>query len=199
EPRTSGSNPYTVEVWTKNVGAPWTQITDQSQWAWIPAMTRVWTTWSGSPAPASWAFEVAIPKSAAGLSSGLDFGSDIEMWYTLFVQIDALVLAQYHWPRGRPDVLLPGGTNMPDPDTTWTKFATGSSASCVADVALASTQIGTTNSPPSQIQFTQPPSANAVTNTFFARPTNVRPPLSGQIPPNTISARFFVANWGSQP
>ena len=124
------------------------------------------------------------------------------MWYTFFVMNDLGQVTQYHWPWGRPDI-VGAGTNMPDPasNSGWGVFTLGSSGlGCGGDVALVPAEIGTTNQPSSsQIKFTTPPLPNTLVNTFYARPSNIRPVGSADILSNQLNARFYIANWGSLP
>lgn len=203
------TEPYTVQMLLHN-GTIY-QAVPPSSAPWLASMARIWTQWDGEPYSAWWAFQVVIPKSAAGLSDGLNIDTTFDMWYTFFVTLEGPV-AQYHWPReryidldndGSPDGdILEDGGNIPDPTNApfWGEFTLGTAPegqTCAGDVALASNQIGTTNSPSSKIEYTQPPSSNTKSNTFFARPKNIRELGSQSILPGEITAKFYLANWGS--
>ncbi|MFL5404001.1 MAG: hypothetical protein ACJ8BF_14440 [Gemmatimonadales bacterium] len=175
---------------------------------WVKEKTRVWTRWPGGPGTtASWTFQTVVPKNALGLSSGLDFDDTFEMWYVYVVDMGAAGVAQYQDPD-RGVVIGTTGANLPNPwiSTDWHQFSLGippPGMTCAGDVSLTSMQIGTTNPIASKILFTPPGNPDArslssISNTFFARPTNERPSGSASIGTGAISARFYLANWGTQ-
>jgi len=49
----------------------------------------------------------------------------------------------------------------------------------------------------SKIQFST--SGSPPTNTFFVRPTNISSDPARPVPTDSVNARFWIANWGSQP
>jgi hypothetical protein len=175
---------------------------------WIKAKSRVWTKWPGGTGnKASWAFQTVVPKNALGLASGLDFGNPFEMWYALVVDGGSAGVAQYQLPD-RGVVISPAGANLPNPwvTTDWHPFSLGvapAGMTCEGQVSLSSDQIGTTNPIVSKISFTPPgsdPNArtpNTTTNTFFVRPKNEQ--SAAAISQGTLHARFYLANWGTQP
>jgi hypothetical protein len=172
--------------------------------SWATATARVWTSMDGSNA--WWAFQLRIPTTATAspdFSGGLNLAEPFEMWYTYVVFSEGGTLNQYHWPRSRRTPIdFVTGAGVPDPSssTDWGQFSRGpASPSCSGDVSLASTQVGTTNAPKSKIKFTDPAlGANTFDNTFFARPRNRRPLNGESIDGGSITATFYIANWGSQ-
>src|SRR5439155_8047083 len=66
-----------------------------------------------------------------------------------------------------------------------------------ADIAIAThSDIGTKNTPDSKILFSV--SGTSPDNLFVLRPTNITSP-SRSVPKDSVNARFWIANWGSQP
>jgi hypothetical protein len=190
----------------------WTMVSLAAQ-HWAKKFTRVWTKTSGT-GDASWAFQMVIPtKSGGDLSKGVDISDPFDMWYTYFVFTPTGVQVQYHWPRTRVrdrdgDGILDGDitsdpSSLPDPASAadWGKFTIGpATAACVGDVALTAGNIGTDSpsGPSSEIKWADPgpgPTPLPTTpNTFVARPTNRG---TATINLGTISADFYLANWGT--
>lgn len=193
----NATDDYTVQVLesVKNGGtwSPFTLLSPTPTWV-QNMLTRVWTNWNGSNPPAWWAVQAVVPKNTDP-DLGLDLGDDFDMWYTFFVVLNPIV-AQYHWPDGRPDITALGG-NIPDPANTshWARFAlntTTDGSTCTGDVTIASHQIGTNNptTPSSEILIYDP-------NEFVARPENLR--TAASLDAHDIQADFYLANWGTQP
>jgi hypothetical protein len=174
-------------------GSSWASIGDPS---WVTQNTRVWLTTSPSP---TWAIQTVVPiQTSGGLTNpnGPQLSDTFGLWY--FAQVTTSAgFVPYEWKPGSaattPGNILTG--NFPDP-ATWDSFHLSSGAGDAAcpntGVALQWSDIGTTNSPSSNIRFSN---VNPrPTNTFFARPRNY---TGGQINAGQISARFRIANWGS--
>jgi hypothetical protein len=213
---------YAVKVWkadattglTMTLGTPFfASGSTTPPPSWITTTTRVWMQ---SPTGESWAFQTTIPTNGTdlNLSDGLDIGTDFKMWYQFSVETPAsLVPVPYTWPwdlvsTSPSFIMKPDGTGGPllSRWADFTSSATPPAGTCVGELTIAShSNIGTTNSPPGNIQVSLPPDPLPVPanfgqllprNTFFVRPTNN---TGGQIASGQITARFWIANWGSQP
>ena len=182
---------------------------------WITKPTRLWVA---SGAGESWAFQTVIPTAGTSpnLTDGLNIGTDFKMWYQLTVRLTndvSIPPAVYAWPRdpALPKISSVDGVGGPWV-TAWWNFTLATApapGTCIGDLTIASNDdIGTTNTDPSKIEYTLPtkplttlPTGTAFDdivprNTFFLRPTNN---TTGTIPNGDVTARFWVANWGSQP
>jgi outer membrane protein with beta-barrel domain len=190
--------------------------------AWASGTTRRWVQ---SPAGESWAFQTVIPTNGTdplNLSNGLKVGAEFKVWYQLTVKLhdapcsgSSPCTAYYTWPRNlvtmSPNRIITfDGVNGPGL-SQWAPFTTlpaPTTGSCLGDVTIAShSDIGTTNGDPSLIAYSLPIKPLATTlpsnlatmlpqNTFFVRATNR---TATQIMNGQVIARFWVANWGSQP
>jgi hypothetical protein len=118
------------------------------------------------------------------------------MFFEMLIGMPAAPVALYAWPRDNTLVV----NNSPTPpflevypsDNTWLTFKLGT-AGCTDGVSLAYDDVGTLNNPSSWINLNSP-------NTMVARPeykTSGVLPTPTPIPPNTISATFKIADWGS--
>jgi hypothetical protein len=174
-------------------GSSWSTLTEPT---WINTTTRVWLTISPSP---TWAVQMVVPiKSGGSLTdnAGPTLSDSFGLWYYAQVATNAGYI-RYEWKPGSaataPGDILAG--TYPNP-TTWDTFhlssGAGDAACPTAGVALQWSDIGTANTPASQINFSSVnPRPN---NTFFARPRNY---TGGNITAGQISAHFRIANWGS--
>jgi hypothetical protein len=174
-------------------GSSWSALAEP---AWINTTTRVWLTISPSP---TWAIQMVVPiKSGGSLtdSTGPTLSDTFGLWYYAQVATNAGYI-RYEWKPGTaptaPGDILAG--NYPNP-TAWDAFhlssGPGDAACPTAGVTLQWSDVGTTNTPASQINYS---SVNPrPTNTFFARPRNY---TGGNIAAGQISGRFRIANWGS--
>jgi hypothetical protein len=188
----------------KDAGQAWADVSPPPSWA--TGTARVWTrVVDVTTGEVWWAFQMKIPMTPnpdPTLNSGLNLGDPFLMWYTYVVFSKSATVNQYHWPRPRPNIDFSNGSGVPNPDlsTNWGQFSLGPSASsCAGDVSLASTQVGTTNVPDSKIGFTNPSlGPNTFWNTFFARPRNLHASGGSAINSGSITATFYIANWGSQ-
>jgi hypothetical protein len=160
----------------------------------IPATARVWVD---PAAPGSWAVQVQLPISALQVTCGR-----AQIWYDLLTGTPTNPVASFTWPRSGADV--DGGTVAsphppiyPDPAIwNWLRPSTGpGDPRCASEgVSLDYSNIGTTNTPASEIRFSA--AAPHPNNTFFARPTNHS---GAAIAAGAITATFRLANWGSVP
>ncbi len=161
----------------------------QNNPSWLHGFTRVWINHPQN----SWAFQIRIPISTAGLGNGLNLGSTFKMWYEVLTSTPTAAAVTYTWPR-QPEgptvansTVFPFSEILPDNPTAWGLFQMG--GGCTEGVSLDVSDVGTLNTPSSKINLNSP-------NHFFARPLNQ---TGGTIPPAGITARFRIANWGSQP
>ena len=149
--------------------------------AWV-THTRVWR----SLTPASWAFQMVIDLAAANLTNAanLEFG----MCFQARVQAPPMEI-RYRYPSTMPLItgsLSASGLN-PSTSSHWQEFAfAGTGATCDPGVWIDASRIGTTNTPPHEMNIFS-------NNTFRAEPRN------DSASPAEIRARFRLANWGSAP
>jgi len=175
---------------------------------WLSSTTRAWVN---NPDANSWAVQMRVPISSAGLSSGINLNPGagtivFPMWFEVLIGTPTTPTVADTWPRLNVEVTtqsaLPFADLYPDPAgaTPWLPFRLSptADATCTDGVSLTYFNIGTTNSPSSQIRYLEvPPNPGPKPiNTFFAAPTNK---TASPIPANTIKARFRIANWGSNP
>ena len=167
----------------------------------------------------AWAVQMRIPIGTiipAGLavvngvsypSSDFTLSNSFQMWYSMVVKtpsnpaVDSVL--QYTWPEGTPPdfyVVFDPATGIqnifPDPSSTASKWGTvtvGANAACSGGIAITSANIGTGNNPSSFIDPNNP-------NLIFADPLNrgAGAPVGSPIDAKDITARFRLANWGSQ-
>lgn len=184
-----------VQVFTKTGAAAWTSEVEPD---WINDNTHVWMAVT---APFHWAVQMRIPiaPAAAGVldNAGLNLGGDFNMWYTQQVTMPAAVTF-YEWLPGQPitSAINILSNNFPDP-ANWDAFHLSTGAAdpvcpTTGGISLTYADIGTTNTPSSQISYSAvDPRPN---NTFFARPRNY---TTTNLNPGDMTARFRIANWGS--
>ena len=193
-----------IKVFTRNSSGPnvghGTLITTPP---WVADSLRIWTQQIGvtKPAPDSWAVQVKIPRSAVQITPAGVY----RLWFEVFNATPANPVVDLAWPVGANitqvsfDNVYPNPT---DPTTPWGAFqiSTGpSDPNCAtAGVSLGVNQIGTLYVDP-MTGVPDPHHINLVSpNTFFARPTN-HLGSGTSVSPGQITARFRIANWGSNP
>lgn len=171
---------------------------------WFTQAARLWT---GSSSGEDWAFQLIIPTNGTNpFTNGLSVSTGFRMWYQTSIRLSASTApVPYTWPRGLTSI-QPDGVGGPNLSQwgTFTKAAAPPEPTCLGNLTIASHgEIGTTNLSPVEIHFSKPakplagnPAALAPKNTFYVRPTNR---TAATIPNGEITARFWVANWGSQP
>jgi hypothetical protein len=186
----SASNNRNITVFTRNPDGSGTAAPSTPTWL---NDTKVWVN---DPDANSFAVEMRVPLTNAGLTSGVNVdpaaGSNFKMWYELLAGTPGAAVFSQTWPPGTPVVDGLNGDTYPDP-AGWREFrlSTGpGDAGCGGDVSLERLDVGTLNNPTSQINLNSP-------NTFVAHPKNES--STNTIPASTIKARFRIANWGSQP
>lgn len=157
--------------------------------------TRVWIN---NPTANSFAVQMLVPIGAVDVSA-----SNFNMWYELLIGTPSSPQFPFAWPRtsflGPPSMLGQIATfPVPTSPGAWDAFrlSTGpSDPNCAnSGVSLDVYQIGTTNSPSYQVNYST--TLPKPVNTFFARATNNS---GAPINAGTLRARFRLANWGSMP
>ena len=193
-----------IQVWTS--GGGWTT---PSSTPWLEH-AAVWDSLD-SDGKAWWAFAMVLSSKLVSGATYQD-GDAFDMWYTYIVYTSpdlSTPPAQYNWPWARSasiivqqldTTLVSVLTNAPDPSPGSPNWGTLTvktvTTGCAGDVALDRMQIGTFDpaltTPSSEIKLSSP-------NQFVARPTNMRSLGDAALPANSITAKFFLANWGSVP
>ncbi len=180
------SGPGTVSL------APWAHV-DTPDWA--EKNTHVWLSTTGA-----WAVQMRVPIGSAGIKDAVDLTDDFALWFEIRRDLAGPVVPHVY-PTGIAEVDYPpnGTPEVPDPDT-WqpARLASGPGGPCptTGTVTISPPDVGTTNAPSSEIQFTDPiVGPNTIVNTFRAQPLNQ---TGGDIPAGGISASFRIADWGSQ-
>ena len=148
---------------------------------------------------------MVVPISTAGINSGVNLGTDFNMWFEMQEALPPATPATV-WNAIFPDGR--GGTRtatdvvqffqFPAP-SSWAGFhqssGPGDAACTLAGISIDGDHIGTTNSPISEIKFQAAGSPNPPpVNTFFASPKNS---MATGIPAGGITATFRLADWGS--
>lgn len=185
---------YGATISTKPAASPGDAYVGTNTPAWLTDRTRIWV--QNNPSN-SWAVEMMIPFSNAGLATGLNLPATFRMWYELRV-MPAMGSAYiiYKFPQAAADIGVSGGGDDQYPETnTWEEIRLTNGTADVPDpqcptdgVSLKNGKIGTTNNPTSLMNLQSQ-------NTFNAKPFN----NTGQpIPAGQIQATFYIANWGSQ-
>lgn len=161
--------------------------------------TRVWIT------NGDFAVQTIVPISTAGINSGLNLGTNFNMWFEMQEALPPATPATV-WNAIFPDGR--GGTPVATdvvaflqfpPPSSWAQFhqssGPGDPACTLAGISIDGDHIGTTNSPISKILFKAAGSPNPPpVNTFFASPKNG---MATAIPAGGITATFRIADWGS--
>ncbi|HEX7680119.1 MAG TPA: hypothetical protein VF713_18455 [Thermoanaerobaculia bacterium] len=191
-PLTADATHLSIESFLRNA--------DQTQGAAVPVPAEISTSarvWVDPSSPGSWAVQFRLPKATFETTC-----DRFKLWYEVLAGTPTDPVTSFTWPRSGADI--DGGTvadphplHYPDPVAwQWFRPSTGAGdRGCpVAGVSLSYTNIGTKNTPASNINFSA--SSPFPVNTFFARPTNNSGAL---IPANAITATFRLANWGSVP
>lgn len=193
-------------------GAGWAAISPVPSWIDISGPTRVWIKSN------NWSVHVRIPlTNTANLNNGVNVGTGPTFlyWYTIMRGTPTGAgLPFFNIKRG--PFQFSNDTNaaadFPAPDATeWqeTRFGVFNSfdppdPNCLNEgISLHYMDIGTTNPVSTEIKWKIPAgSTTRPTNTFFVRPRfNVSNPaaMPTPIPIGGLTARFRMANWGSQP
>ena len=157
--------------------------------AWLGAEGRLFTSGVGG---AFWAVHLRVPIKHAGVdidADGINIGppgSTFKFGFEVRVTLQGGGPPTYTFPRAAAFRL--------DTPATW-EDATIGGASCGAVVSIDSSRIRSDPPPANTINFTaQGPPGNQ--NQLVASPLNSTGAPVGE---NAIRARFFIANWGSQP
>jgi len=181
---------------TTNNGTSWTEVADADLPTWFTEAVRGWVFTDPGSGGVVWAIQVHVPISAAGLTSGLDLGTEFKLWYEAKVGTPGGVANKFQWPVGVTWVtgLTTSLESYPSPTTYGNAhLSTGSTdVTCTSGVSISVSDIGTTNVPSNRVNISS--TAPYPVNTFFARPLNN---TGAPIAVNGITARFRIANWGS--
>jgi hypothetical protein len=163
----------------------------------LTSTARVWAEPATSGSAGSWAIQLKLPVAA--LRQTCD---RVQLWYQLLAGTPTAPVASFAWPRA--GAAIDGGTvasphppTFPDPALWhWFRPSTGPGdpRCATGGVSLAWGDVGTTNTPSSEIRYRS--AAPFPANTLYARPTNL---TGAPIPAGAITASFRLANWGSVP
>ncbi|GAA2153568.1 hypothetical protein FHX52_1708 [Humibacillus xanthopallidus] len=167
-----------VQGWTETSGPP----------AWIRRNTNVWIDTDSH----RYAVQMRVPVGSKDADNLLDLADPFAFWFEVSVKLPGppLLVAPYSWPLntcitsfcGFPSVL-----NVP-PQSAWSTARFGGPGSGdTGFVRLTVDDIGTQNTPSSQINLTSP-------NVFVARPRNR---TGAPIAAGDVTAEFRIADWGS--
>lgn len=205
-PQSDGANYAPSAFSVDNSGNPTALASVPS---WIGNNTRVWVN---QPAN-TFAVQTVIPISAAGINSGLNLGTDFNMWFEMQAALppaNPATVWDAIFPDGRgatpiaTDVVTSGFNTVYPAPINWARFhqssGPGDAACTLGGISITEAQIGTHNIDPNthlpaphEIQFTKT-GINNLVNTFFASPTNG---MTTNIAPGGITATFRIADWGS--
>jgi hypothetical protein len=191
-----------TSTWSSIPGTP-TWLNDRRSWLTIDT--------ASNPDKYSWAVNLRVPTKTTGGydNDGINIGTltgggTFRFWYALIKDLDDFVAA-YYWPRTGAEITISGGGQnvYPNPTTVaWDTAQIGSGAGCGTGISLSAWDIGTTNTDPMtglpaphqiHVRATPPPPPLPV-NHLYAKPLNQ---TGGDITPNSLSATFRTANWGS--
>jgi hypothetical protein len=147
----------------------------------------------------AWNLEIRLPTSTAnGGTDWINFADDFLFYFNVIRTCDETACPpwgealEFRWPREAPEVgdFVDSYPFAPD---EWGEATRAAGAVCKG-VWLTSSDIGTTNTPASRIQYTGPP--NDFTNTFFARVSNDTEVDGVPQAVEDVKVTFKLANWG---
>jgi len=192
-------------------GTTWNGISPLPAWINITGQTRVWIKSN------NWSVHVRIPlTNTTNLNDGVNVGTGptFLLWYTMMRGTPTSAgLPYFTIKRGSIQFANDNttGADFPAPDATnWQETRFGPlnpfispDPNCLNEgISLHYMDIGTTNPISTEIKWKIPPgSTTRPTNTFFVRPRfNVASPtaMPTPIPVGGLTAKFRMANWGSQ-
>jgi len=172
-----------------------------------------WTKPSTAALPSNgWGISVRIPclpgvagnpdMSTDGINlGGLGSGATFKFWYGIWIGLAAQQFAPFYWPRTSQFGADASGAPAAPLTSAWSDIHIGTGGGCGNGISLAYGDIGNNiNDPvthlpaPDEVLASLTPTA-ADENHFFAKPYNNS---MSPVPANSIEARFFTANWGSQ-
>jgi len=210
----TGDDPYQIDMLrgTQGAGGAWSwSKSTASTPAWL-SQTKVWVDPSGSPRY-PWAVQMRIPIRSTGISDGLDLGSAFRMRFQANVSTGTTT-ATYRWPRSAQTVL---GDDLGDPASTsdWDDFSIASGGTCAGGVSVSWGDVSVNSDPSDPAYDPDPNNRNTIkfggdqSNVFRVTPYNNTgstiaasrnpDPVTGDPGVLNLSARFRIANWGSQP
>ena len=141
----------------------------------------------------AWNVELKIPTSTTNGGSQWGNFPDEFLFYYNVIRVTGTTVSEFRWPESSPETN--GEVDLyPFYPWEWGKANKSSTATCKGVYLSNYMDIGTTNSPSSEINFNPPP--NTYINTFYA---NVRNNSEiGGVPQvaEDVQVRFRLANWG---
>jgi hypothetical protein len=178
---TAGAAGGAVHPWTENQGR--TPV-------WINQNTHVWL----DTVSHRWAIQMRVPIGSGDVDRLLDLPDPFKMWFEVGVRLPSDLVAPYSWPRNACVASycgFPSQLHVPAVGD-WGDFhlSTGpADPACMMSnfVRLVSGDVGTQNTPTSNINLTSP-------NVFEAKPENL---TGATVAAQTINAQFRIADWGS--
>jgi len=194
----TAANVQVIDAFTNTgPGGSWVLVNPEPSW--VDQNTRMWME-PGGGTSGSFAVQMRVPITVAGgvtNAAGPQLGDDPDVWWFVTGGSGVGIIELCESPNLGTTMLDLADDAYPDP-ADWDRLSTiAGDAACptTGGVALASTDVGTTNTPNSRILFDPDvPVASRPTNVFFARPRNY---TGDPISTGDISARFRIANWGS--
>jgi hypothetical protein len=210
-----GVAPFEIDVLvgTQGAGGVWAWSESAApKPAWLN-QTKVWVDPSSSPRY-PWAVQMRVPIRSAGNPDGVDLGSAFRMRFQVNVSAPGAVTSTYRWPRSAQTVL---GDDLGDPTSTsdWDDFSLASGGTCAGGVSVSWGDVSVNSDPGDPAYDPNPNNSNTikfggnVSNVFRVTPFNntgsTIPASTNPNPPGdptgvlNLSARFRIANWGSQP
>lgn len=181
--------PQLVEVWKNS--APWELASGPPEN--LDVKVRSYTVGNTN----AWNVEVKVPTSIAeGGGEWIDF-SDEFLFYFNVIRVSSVAggtASEFRWPRNAPEVydVL---DSYPFSPAEWGEASKGGTDQCKG-VWVNWSDVGTANTPSSEIQFTAPPNPNTVTNEFFSIVRNDTEIGGVPAPAEDVRVRFRIANWG---
>ena len=188
-------DPTSVHAWT-NTGTTPAGWTASLAHPWFDTSVARYWVGGGTSKPYKWAVNVKIDLAAAGIDAST---LDAKLFIASFVDTSFSTGWIHQWPVDVVAVLDP---SMPVIDFSesavrplkWGDISLATYATpCTDGISLNSMQIGASPAPDNIIN-TDAPASSHVDNVYFANPSWNSFPTD----PNTVKARFRIANWGSQ-
>jgi len=153
---------------------------------------RLWDNTAAGATTIPWAVNLKVDLAAVQAELGTSSPTEAQFWYAFTIGhaccTPVIDIVPFHWPAtATPFDLTSNPTTPVFPTTGWGSLKLGVTDPSCTGVRISWSDIGTTNTPPSQIR-------NDANNTFRATPNWATVPIAADL----IQARFRVADWGSQ-
>jgi len=189
----SAGDPHTALVsrhWTKanDAAAPIASV-GSPPWA---SDLRLWGSAAAGATTIPWAINLKVDLPAVQTEVGTASPTEAQFWYAFTIGhaccSPVVDIVRFQWPvTAAPFDLMTSPTAPVFPTTGWAALKLGVTDPGCTGVRISWSDIGTTNTPASQIR-------NDANNTFRATPN------WGTLTPvaDLIEARFRIADWGSQ-